>query len=128
MIQVVTFDHNLKFHRFLKIVDECLYRLRWISCCERIINTIASKFGVLYITVLLIAVKNIQVCYLTNDLFILLLSLSFSLSFSLSLSLSRHYSRARVLATCAQWVAKDPMSLHADSEDSDQTGRMPRLT
>ena len=27
---------------------------------------------------------------------------------------------------CAQWVAKDPR-LHADSEDSDQTGRMPRL-
>ena len=28
---------------------------------------------------------------------------------------------------CAQWVAKDPMFLHADSEDFDQTGRMPRL-
>ena len=28
---------------------------------------------------------------------------------------------------CAQWVAKDPGFLHADSEDSDQTGRMPRL-
>ena len=28
---------------------------------------------------------------------------------------------------CAQWVAKDPNFLHADSEDSDQTGRMPRL-
>ena len=28
---------------------------------------------------------------------------------------------------CAQWVAKDPMLLLADSEDSDQTGRMPRL-
>ena len=28
---------------------------------------------------------------------------------------------------CAQWVAKDPSILHADSEDSDQTGRMPRL-
>ena len=25
---------------------------------------------------------------------------------------------------CAQWVAKDPRFLHADSEDSDQTGRM----
>ena len=24
---------------------------------------------------------------------------------------------------CAPWVAKDPMFLHADSEDSDQTGR-----
>ena len=23
---------------------------------------------------------------------------------------------------CAQWVAKDPIFLHADSEDSDQTG------
>ena len=29
---------------------------------------------------------------------------------------------------CAQWVAKDPMFLHADSEDSDQTGRMSRKT
>ena len=28
---------------------------------------------------------------------------------------------------CAQWVAKDPSLLHADSEDSDQAGRMPRL-
>ena len=29
---------------------------------------------------------------------------------------------------CAQWLAKDPPSfLHADSDDSDQTGRMPRL-
>ena len=28
---------------------------------------------------------------------------------------------------CAPWVAKDPMFLHADSEDSDQTGQMPRL-
>ena len=27
----------------------------------------------------------------------------------------------------AQWVAKDPSCLHADSEDSDQTGLMPRL-
>ena len=27
----------------------------------------------------------------------------------------------------AQWVAEDPMFLHADSEDSDQTGRMSRL-
>ena len=26
-----------------------------------------------------------------------------------------------------QWVAKDPSFLHADSEDSEQTGRMPRL-
>ena len=28
---------------------------------------------------------------------------------------------------CTQWVAKDPRFLHADNEDSDQTGRMPRL-
>ena len=28
---------------------------------------------------------------------------------------------------CAQWVAKDPRFLNADSEDSDQTGRIPRL-
>ena len=28
---------------------------------------------------------------------------------------------------CAQWVAKDPRFLHADSEDSEQTGRMPSL-
>ena len=27
----------------------------------------------------------------------------------------------------AQWIAKDQSFLHADSEDSDQTGRMPRL-
>ena len=28
---------------------------------------------------------------------------------------------------CAQWVAKDPCFLHADSKDSNQTGQMPRL-
>ena len=28
---------------------------------------------------------------------------------------------------CAKWVAKDSSFLHADSEDSDQTGRMTRL-
>ena len=28
---------------------------------------------------------------------------------------------------CAQWVAEDQGFLHVDSEDSDQTGRMPRL-
>ena len=28
---------------------------------------------------------------------------------------------------CAKWVAKDPSFFHADSEDSDQTGQMPRL-
>ena len=28
---------------------------------------------------------------------------------------------------CVQWVAKDPSFLNADSEGSDQTGRMPRL-
>ena len=28
---------------------------------------------------------------------------------------------------CAQWVAKDLLFVHGDSEDSDQTGRMPRL-
>ena len=28
---------------------------------------------------------------------------------------------------CTHWVAKDQRFLHADNEDSDQTGRMPRL-
>ena len=28
---------------------------------------------------------------------------------------------------CAKWVAKEPSFLHADSEDSDQAGQMPRL-
>ena len=28
---------------------------------------------------------------------------------------------------CAQWVANDPSFLPVDNEDSDQTGRMPRL-
>ena len=28
---------------------------------------------------------------------------------------------------CAQWVVEDPRIFHADSEDCDQTGRMPRL-
>ena len=29
---------------------------------------------------------------------------------------------------CAHWVAKDSRFLHAESEDSDQTGQMPRLS
>ena len=28
---------------------------------------------------------------------------------------------------CTQWVSMNPSLLHADSEDSDQTGRIPRL-
>ena len=28
---------------------------------------------------------------------------------------------------CTQWVARDPMFLHADREDLDQNGRMARL-
>ena len=28
---------------------------------------------------------------------------------------------------CTQWIAEDPRFLHADSKDSDQTGRLPRL-
>ena len=35
-------------------------------------------------------------------------------------------SLIRVFAV-SQWVAKDPLFLPADSEDSDQTVRMPRL-
>ena len=31
------------------------------------------------------------------------------------------------VSLCGQWVAKAPSFLHADSEDSDQTGQMPRL-
>ena len=36
-------------------------------------------------------------------------------------------SLIRVRCALTQWVANDPSFLHADSEDSDQTGRMPRL-
>ena len=99
------------------------YRLRWISCCEPIINTIASKSDVLSITVLLIAEKNKEICYLTSDLFHFNIQIQpeqnmlFSLSLSVSLSLSRHYSRTGVFATCAQRVAKDPVALRADSKD-----------
>ena len=32
-----------------------------------------------------------------------------------------------VSSPCAQWVAEDPVFLHADSKDPDQTGRMPKL-
>ena len=45
--------------------------------------------------------------------------------------LQRHLCGIRLVwsesSLCAQWVAKDPSLLHADSEDSDQTGRMRRL-
>ena len=34
---------------------------------------------------------------------------------------------AKLRSLCAHWVAKDPSFLRADSEDSEQTGRMPRL-
>ena len=42
----------------------------------------------------------------------------------LSLSICPDWSESSL---CAQWVAKDPAFLNADSEDSDQIGRMPRL-
>ena len=32
-----------------------------------------------------------------------------------------------VHSLCAQWIAKDQRFLNADSEDAEQTGRMPRL-
>ena len=103
----------------------------WISCCEPNINTVTARLGALYITLLRTGEKNKEVCYLTSDLFHFNSQIqpeqNMIFSLSLSLSLSRHYSRTRVFGTCAQWVAKDPMSLHADSEDSDQTGWMPRL-
>ena len=37
---------------------------------------------------------------------------------------SAHWSE---YSLCAKWEAKEPRVLHADSEESDQTGRMPRL-
>ena len=37
------------------------------------------------------------------------------------------YAGARQSLRCAVNVAKDPLFLHADSEDSDQTGWMTRL-
>ena len=42
----------------------------------------------------------------------------------ISLSIRSVWSESSL---CAKWVARDPSFLHADSEDSDQTGRMPRL-
>ena len=42
----------------------------------------------------------------------------------ISLGISPGWSESSL---CAQWVAKEPRFLHADSEDADQTGRMPRL-
>ena len=39
---------------------------------------------------------------------------------------SAQSDRSQSLRCAFQWVAKDPSFLHADSEDSDQTGRMPR--
>ena len=42
----------------------------------------------------------------------------------ISLGISPDWSESLL---CTHWVAKDPSSLYADSEDSDQTGRMPRL-
>ena len=32
-----------------------------------------------------------------------------------------------LIRLCPQWLGKDPSFLHADREDTDQTGRMPRL-
>ena len=42
----------------------------------------------------------------------------------ISLGIRPDWSEASL---CAQWVAKDQRFLHADSEDSDQTGQMLRL-
>ena len=37
------------------------------------------------------------------------------------------YAQSDQSSQCALWVVEDPMFLHPDSEDSDQTGRTPRL-
>ena len=37
------------------------------------------------------------------------------------------HSPSLISSLCVQWVAKDPRFLHADSNDSDQTGLMSRL-
>ena len=42
----------------------------------------------------------------------------------ISLGISPVWSESSL---CTQWVDEDPSFLHADSEDSDQSGRMPRL-
>ena len=42
----------------------------------------------------------------------------------ISLDINRVWSESSL---CTQWVAKDPSCLHANSEDSDETGWMPRL-
>ena len=47
-------------------------------------------------------------------------------SLNTQISLGIHPVRSET-SLCTQWVAKDPSFLRADSEDSDQTGRMPRL-
>ena len=39
----------------------------------------------------------------------------------------KDFAQSDQSSLCAQWVARDPSFLHADSEDSDQTGWMPRL-
>ena len=45
----------------------------------------------------------------------------------LSYPLSAQADLGAESSLCAQWVAKDQGFFHADSEDSDKTGRMPRL-
>ena len=42
----------------------------------------------------------------------------------ISLGISPVWSESSL---CAQWLIKDPSFPHADSEETDQTGRMPRL-
>ena len=37
------------------------------------------------------------------------------------------FAQSHQSSLCALWVTKDPMLPHADSEDSDPTGQMPRL-
>ena len=38
-----------------------------------------------------------------------------------------HPAKTQISLGICQWVAKDPSFLHANSEDSDKTGQMPRL-
>ena len=69
----------------------------------------------------------------------LVLSIQLNLSRSMTKPTERHVRPAKTQKSqgtrpvwsesslCTQWVSKDPRFLHADSEDSDQTGQMPRL-
>ena len=141
----------LKFHKILAIFDWImpLFRLRQFShkehCVPRYLHGQAYVGGIVFHKNTLLL--SISVGFIPSKLYDYCDGFDFGIGFSLNMGFEPRHDKTNRMSVrpaktqismdigpvwsesslCAQWVAKDPSFLHAESEDSDQIGRMPRL-